>query len=289
MIKPESILIYQLKSHHQRLRDFWELLQIYTNKKVFYFVSFPKSGRTWVRLFLNYYFFLCNPFSVTSRDDLSYYRTIPIINYTHGQYKNMDLKKIKANIRRMSNKQVIFMIRDPRDIFISYYFQLTKRKDPAKRFYAALDLPAIDWKSIPIGELLVHPYFGINWIIQHMNLWYGAVHRFKRSHLIQYEKIKINPEPEFRKIIHFIFPKRINQAALDKAIFETKFNKMKTNEKNRLYTDDQLSPQTWEDEDSYKVRRGKVGGYKDYLSEYEIQYINTAMNRLHPDLKKKFF
>jgi hypothetical protein len=200
----------------------------------------------------------------------------------------MNLKKIKADIRSMSKKQVIFMIRDPRDIFISYYFQLTKRKDPAKRFYAALDLPAIDWKSIPIGELLVHPYFGINWIVQHINLWYGALKSFKRSHLIQYEKIQINPEREFHDILKFISPQGINPVAMEKAISETHFNKMKTNEKNSLYSEVQLSARALKDENSYKVRRGKVGGYKDYLNENEILYINTAINRLHPDLKKKY-
>jgi hypothetical protein len=75
---------------------------------------------------------------------------------------------------------------------------------------------------------------------------------------------------------------------MEKAISETHFNKMKTNEKNSLYSEVQLSARALKDENSYKVRRGKVGGYKDYLNENEILYINTAINRLHPDLKKKY-
>ncbi|MCF8076240.1 MAG: sulfotransferase domain-containing protein, partial [Desulfotignum sp.] len=139
MITLKNILKYKLKRNYQRLRVFRDLINIYNNKKIIYFVSFPKSGRTWVRYFLNYYFFICNPLSVTSRNDMSYYKNIPIIIYKHGKYKNLNVTKIKNDIQCMKNKQVIFMIRDPRDTFISYYFQLTKRYDPAKRIYKAFD------------------------------------------------------------------------------------------------------------------------------------------------------
>lgn len=289
MITPKDKVTYHLKRQHQRFRDLKELFHIYRDRNIFNFISFPKSGRTWVRLFLNHYFFILNPFSVTSRDDAKYYRTIPIIHYRHGQYKNLDAKKIDAATKRLKNKQVILMIRDPRDIFISYYFQLTKRKDPAKRLYAAMSLPPVDWLSVPIGELLTHPYFGINWIIQHLNLWYGALDSFKRAHLIQYENIMGNPHHEFSDLLAFILQGDVNRLALDKAVEETRFNKMKENEKNRLHAEVQLTARSTGDEDTFKVRRGKVGGYKDYLSREELQYVSAAMDRLHPELQSRYY
>ena len=180
------------------------------------------------------------------------------------------------------------MLRDPRDIFISYYFQLTKRNDPAKQVYSKIGFPPIDWESIPIGDLLVHQYFGIYWIIQYINLWYDALDSFKKSYLIQYEKIKNDPHEEFSRLLDFILEEKINPLALEKAIQETSFKKMKENERKKLHFEYELSADTPNDDDSFKVRRGKIGGYKDYLNIDEIQYMNKMMEKLHPKLKKLY-
>jgi hypothetical protein len=286
MIKHLNSVKWQLQQQHQRWIDLKTHVSCYRNRNNIYFVSFPKSGRTWVRMFLNYYFFLLNPLSVTSRNDMRYYQTIPDIQYHHGHYNYLNAGKIRKAIDAFSSKQVIFMFRDPRDIFVSYYFQLTKRSEPAKRVYKKSGLPSIDWTAVSMGEVLVNPYFGIQWIVQFLNLWYDALPDFKRSHLLQYERIKTDPHTEFSRLLQFILPDPVNPFALEKAVEETRFNKMKENEKNRLHAEYELSSDNARDEDSFKVRRGKIGGYKDYLTPDEIDYMETAITQLHPVLRK---
>ena len=46
-----------------------------------------------------------------------------------------------------------------------------------------------------------------------------------------------------------------------------------------------LNPAQRSDEDSYKTRKGKVGGYTDYLTEDQIQWLN---NKIQSDLSAFF-
>lgn len=247
----------------------------------YYFISFAKSGRTWVRLFLNHYYFFLNPLSVTSRSDNKHSDLIPDIIYTHGNHNATELRLIEKFIKKLKNQNVIFMVRDPRDVFVSYYFQRTKRKKlPFKKY-------KIDWDIITMGEMIRNNVFGINRIIQYMNKWYLALDLFNRSYLIQYEKIKNDPYHEFKKLIEFI-EDDVNIEALNKAIEETNFQKMNENERKRIHTSSVLSSFNSIDKESFKVRKGKVGGYVDYLTDSEIAYANEGMDKLNPDLNKLF-
>jgi hypothetical protein len=118
-------------------------------------------------------------------------------------------------------------------------------------------------------------------------MWYPALSSFKKYHLVQYEKIRNNPFNEFEKLIEFL-EKDVNAQALKRAIEETDFQKMKAEERKGLHGNFELSHSKSNDEESFKVRKGKVGGYIDYLTDSEIAYANGAMDKLHPDLKKLF-
>ena len=43
-----------------------------------------------------------------------------------------------------------------------------------------------------------------------------------------------------------------------------------------------LKPKNKNDPESYKIRRGKIGGYKDYLPQQEIQDLNEKLKKLNP-------
>jgi len=44
-----------------------------------------------------------------------------------------------------------------------------------------------------------------------------------------------------------------------------------------------LRPVDIDDAESYKVRKGKVGGYVDYLSDEDIGYLNQKTKTILPD------
>lgn len=251
-------------------------------------ISFPKSGRTWVRLFLNYYYFNKYPFSVTERTSIEYYRSIPLVRYAHYGYtaKNTTAlrKEIEKTIRsKLYKYEILFLIRDPRDVFVSYYYQLTKRVDNAKK----LD-PSINWDTIKMEELVYHDLYGIKRIIEFMNFWFAELKKFKKSfYVIQYENLKQSPHNEFQKLLEYIDKNPINQQALDKAIKDTSFKKMKEAEEKQLHEVKQLNGSS-EDPNTMKVRKGEVGDFVNHFNQKELTYMKNAMNELNPELKRHF-
>ncbi len=75
-------------------------------------LSFPKSGRTWLRAILGKYLELTHGIVFTTEFDNVARDKLPKIKFTH-------------NLHRMSyfSGKIIFLTRDPRDVVVSYYYQ----------------------------------------------------------------------------------------------------------------------------------------------------------------------
>jgi hypothetical protein len=246
------------------------------------FISFPKSGRTWVRSFLNYYFFYCYPLSVIDRNSKKYHGVIPNINFGHGKHNDLKINNISKEARRYRSKKTILLMRDPRDVYVSYYFQRTKRH--VYNWYKK-----INWENIKIGELLKDEVFGIKRIIEYMNTWYESLKESENCMILFYEEIKKEPMDSFKKLIGFIKANdTINEEALQKSIEENAFDKMKLRESKAVSSENELLPTKINDEESFKVRKGKVGNYVEYFTELELKFLNNEFDHLHLDLKKRF-
>ena len=98
-------------------------------------ISIPKSGRTWVRTFLNAYFSykLGRQFSLdlTDRGDTG----VPRIIYSHDRFEDRTKGNSWDRLRRkyliprraLRKRPIVLLARDPRDAFVSYFIQLTRR------------------------------------------------------------------------------------------------------------------------------------------------------------------
>src|SRR2546430_811489 len=102
-------------------------------------LSIPKSGRTWVRVFLGAYFSAKEgrPFSLEITESRS--EGIPRIIYSHDRFehgtKGNPWERLRGKylvpFEQLMHAPVILLARDPRDAFVSYYLQLTHRNHPA--------------------------------------------------------------------------------------------------------------------------------------------------------------
>lgn len=99
------------------------------NDNIFYFVSFPKSGRTWLELMMaKIYSDLTNKSvsDILNRKIKSFKRSsnkkkIPYIQFGHG-YKNSNI--CLGNffpVKYYQNKNIVLLVRDPRDIVVSFF------------------------------------------------------------------------------------------------------------------------------------------------------------------------
>ncbi|TIL76315.1 MAG: sulfotransferase domain-containing protein [Mesorhizobium sp.] len=212
-------------------------------------VSFPKSGRTWLRVML---------------DDLGVE-----VKYIHDGTDHKLLRpksSLKENKSRYKKRRTIILVRDPRDTVVSGYFQVQKRH------------------MLPVGsfsDFIRSDNHGIEKIIRFNLNWLAAMPRMRAIRYLQYEDLHRNTAGVLRAVLGFL-----NLQAEDRRLVEVAnnrtFDKMKASESTGDLADRYgkiLLPRDVNDPESFKVRKGKIGGYGEYLSEDDVAYCDEQLAR----------
>jgi hypothetical protein len=157
------------------------------------------------------------------------------------------------------------LARDPRDVMVSLFFQLSKR---VNRYGG--DLPG----------MIRHRGVGIHRIVAVMNGWLEEWDGSANFKLVRYEDCRRRPEESFREMLKFIGCREIDESALAHAMQFSSFENMKALEASGGIQNKKIGPANERDPESFKVRRGRVGGFTEYLSADDIRYVEEAMRRL---------
>ncbi len=223
-------------------------------------VSFPKSGRTWVKF------------------ALAHVGVHP--NNTHagsGTGRREIGKPFQGIPPHLSELPILFLHRDPIDTAVSLFFHIT-RKD--LRFgsprYFRMFLPLFIKGRIPpqeINEFVKSSVYGVERICKYNRAWIQHLADRQDSLIMTYESIREQPENGFHEIFTFL---GLDIGKLSSALEASSFDAMKKVEQSgskgamlqQKYARDPLSA---------KVRRGKVGGYVDYLGTQTIEECKSVM------------
>ena len=243
-------------------------------------ISIPKSGRTWVRTFLNAYFAYKKgkQFSLDFTDRGK--NGVPRIVYSHDRFEDWtkgnawDRLRGKYLIPRGSLRQapIALLARDPRDAFVSYFVQLTRR-NPATP-------PEI--KGLSIGDLLRHPRYGIGTMVEVMNDWLEEFGGRSDFSIVRYEELRADPARAFHELLRAIGEKEIDDTVFGPALDFSDFRNMQRLEAAGEFGSKILQPRDREDPETFKVRQGKVGGFREYLSVHDQSYaaqVCAALNQ----------
>jgi Sulfotransferase domain len=243
-------------------------------------LSVPKSGRTWLRAFLCVYF--CKRFGLefTLRPDRYDERRIPRLIFSHDLFEHRtkgdrwDRLRGKYLIprRELDRAKIILLARDPRDCFVSLYLQLTRR-DPN----APLRL-----RQKTVSEMLRDRRFGVYAIINTMNDWINEFSARDNFSLVRYEALRASPAEYFRDLLALLGEVSADANIFQQALEFSRFENMQKLEAAGAFDSNILHPGDVRDPESFKVRRGKVGGYKEYLSVEDQRYTATALAALDP-------
>lgn len=218
-------------------------------------ISYPKSGRTWVRFMLD---------SVGVK-----------LLYDHAGAENRSrftLEEIADRPARWSEWRVIFMARDPRDTVVSSYFEATKRLKDEYRFHGS------------IGEFMRSPRYGVEKIARYNLLWLESGTAFRDFLPMSYERLHEATHSEVRRLLSFALRKLVPSERVSRAVEAGRFENMrkveeklggKMNERNRLGGGKPGDPE------SMKTRRGKVGGWRDYFDDAEAAYMEEVLAGLN--------
>jgi hypothetical protein len=237
-------------------------------------VSIPKSGRSWLRVFL-YSFFASlenRPFSLKPKD---FQGKTPKLVFTHDLWAHLTAPRLWDRLRGKylippragHGKPILLLARDPRDVMVSLFFELTRRH---RRWTYHGEL----------SDMIRHPNFGVERIVEIMNTWMAEWGTRSDFRLVRYEDCRMDPEQAFRGILSFLGFGKIDESVFVSSLEFSSFDKMREMEAGGKFDTRKLTPGDVTDPESFKVRRGKVGGYTDYLDPQDLAYLDNAMHRL---------
>src|SRR6266446_6582075 len=241
-------------------------------------LSVPKSGRTWLRAFLCVYF--CKRFGLefTLRPERYHEPGIPRLVFSHDRFEHRtkgnrwDRLRGKYLVprRELRKAKIILLVRDPRDCFVSLYLQMTRR-DPSAD--AAL-------KQKSVSEVLRDKRFGIRGIVRAMNDWLNEFSSRKDFTVVRYEALRASPAEHFRDLLAVVGDTTLDMSIFQEALEFSRFENMQKLEAAGVFDSKILHPGDVRDPESFKVRRGKVGGYREYLSAEDLEYAADALMKL---------
>ena len=241
-------------------------------------VSIPKSGRTWLRTFVCAYF--CKRFGLrfTLRPERYLQPEIPRLIFSHDLFEHRTKGNLWDRLRgkylvprkELTRAKIVLLARDPRDCFVSLYLQITRRDPNAP----------VELRQKTVSEMLRDRRFGIGAIVSTMNDWIGEFSERDNFTLIRYEALRAAPAEHFRDLLAILGESTTDMTIFEEALDFSRFENMQKLEAAGAFDSKILHPGDVRDPESFKVRRGKVGGYREYLSEEDQAFAASALAKL---------
>jgi hypothetical protein len=248
----------------------------------YYFVSFPKSGRTWVKSFLASYnasyfelpvFYDFSP--LWRRGSRS---KVPRIVFSHARHRGEGDAAVHLFIKRIRDKKVVYWVRDPRRVVFSYYFQLVKRMgDPGA-------------KAMSLSQFVRDQHVGLPRIIKFMNEWYSSRQCFANFALFQYEEVVSDPLRQFTRLLEFL-QTPVSAELIEEALARSVDTTRKI-EEGGLVPERDLVDAVARGTPYFETADGSTGSVKRYggdndafiaaFSEEDLAYMTAELDKLDP-------
>jgi hypothetical protein len=234
-------------------------------------ISYPKTGRTWLRALIG----RC----LTARLNLPENRTLDTADLTEAAgllrtgfihdgsalKENRSYLELDPDKSGYSGKKVVLLSRDVKDTLVSAYFQATRR------------IKVFDG---PISDFIRSDLYGVMKILTFYRIWIENRDVPQDLLFVTYENLSGDPRAVLEKVLGFIGAVEPGMFELEEAVEYCSFDNLKRAEEENRFESNLLRPRRRGDADSFKVRKGKIGNYREYLSREDIEYVD-AMIREH--------
>ena len=217
-----------------------------------FLVSFPKSGNTWVKFMLAH---LTRPpeFHIDFRTVL---QVIPEVNRDTVEIRQLARPRIMKSHAPYQPQfpKVIYVVRDGRDAYVSYYH------------YRRGQLP----QDLTFAQYLTFEnHWPCSWSA-HVNSWLDADLDSSRFLLVQYEKLHRAPEEELARIASFV-NLEVTKERIRRAVEQSAFATMQELE------DTSGHPRSKRFSGRF-VRCGEIGGWRDYFDAQATDVFKESEN-----------
>lgn len=231
-------------------------------------VSFPKSGRTWLKVMLGKA--LCEEFGLdeTGLLDISAITKsigVGAIDFSHDKshlQAGLRFDELEQSKARYSDSIVILLVRDPRDVLVSCYLQATKRR----RVFDG-----------PISAFVRDDRYGIRKCAAFHRIWSRNQDVPRRFLLVRYEDMQRDPAAALISVLAVLDIPKVSPDVVSRAVSFGEFANMQRLEATGYFNEGVLKPGNVADPESFKVRRGEIGAYSEYVSHADVAYMNAIM------------
>jgi hypothetical protein len=238
-----------------------------------YLISYPKTGRTWLRTLLGKA--LCDAYGLPEHRFLdtalvTYLAGLPRTHFTHDEGalgQAIACEKLSADKSQYRHAKVVLLSREVKDTLVSSYFQASKRK-------------ATDRFEGTMSEFIRSDLYGARKVLMFYRHWYAARQTPKDLLFITYEQMRQDTGKVLAGVLAFLGAREIDPAIIRGAVEFASFDNMKKMEASGAVKGAALRPSDAKDPQSFKVREGKVGGYSRYLTPEDIAYIDAQAEEL---------
>ena len=239
-----------------------------------YIISYPKSGRTWLRVLLGKALCLQYGLSDECLLDTRVLTTAARVLSTEFSHDGSDLRGAVEQPHyepTYGDKKVVLLTRDARDVLVSSYYEVTRRS------FVFEEAPCHFDGSL--AEFVRSPFFGARKVAAFYEIWSRNRTVPKEFLLVRYEQLHAAPAEVLADVLRFIGARAAAQRHVAAAVDYARFENMRALEGADAFDDPRLRPGNAGDPDSFKVRRGRVGAYLDYLSGADLAYIDEELRR----------
>jgi hypothetical protein len=232
-------------------------------------ISFPKSGRTFVRAMLSR--LLQRRFGIDERRLLEFPMLrkaapeVPRLLFTHAGDAMRAADEIRLDPADYKHCRVVLLARHPGDVAVSRYHHLKHRsRDRARRRLAEQSLETFVWSD----------QGGIPAIVSFMNQWAELARKREGVGIDRYEDFLTDPRATLNDLANKIGLEVSSKDIEDAAEFGALDN-LKQREREGYFQSSRLQAAKKGDDASYKVRSGSSGGYRKRLQPDNAARVDT--------------
>jgi hypothetical protein len=246
-------------------------------------MSWGKSGRTWLRVMLSRAYQLKGGIQASELLDFDNLKrrnpSLPAVFFSHNNYLR-DYTGNWESKEHFQGKRIVLLVRDPRDVAVSQFFQWKYRMKPNKKFIN--DYPP-HGAEIDIWDFVLDGDAGVPRIVDYFNGWAKAIPELGDVLVIRYEDLRADPGTVLGKILDFTGT-QVTPDQVQEAVEFASFDNMKRMEQDSFFRSSgaRVKPGDRENPHSYKVRKAKVGGYRDYFTDEQCAQLEAMVAELDP-------
>jgi hypothetical protein len=246
-------------------------------------MSWGKSGRTWLRVMLSRAYPLLGGLPAEELLDFDNLRQrdprLPAVFFTHNNY----LRDYTGNWQskaHFAGQRMVLLVRDPRDVAVSQYYQWRYRMRPIKKFIN--DYPP-HGADIDLWQFVTDPQVGVPRIVDYFNDWAASRDQLDDLLIVRYEDMRADPGAVLARILDFTGT-AVSAAQVAEAVEFAAYDNMKKMEQEQFFRGSgaRVRPGDANNPESFKVRKAQVGGYRKHFDAAQLRQLDGLVAQLDP-------